>query len=123
MENKSDAIRREILKTTIQNYGTKGKKILVQKVKEAGAYKNYVDDNEVYDLILKFAKFHDLHIEPETPVFEKVEIVEEVQPEAEAAAEVDEADLFYQKLEDEHTLLSKKLLAINRLMQLYKNNQ
>lgn len=123
MENKSDSVRREILKSIIDRYGNKSKKVVVQKVKEQGVYKNYQDDNEVYNLVQKFAEFHKLpfgytepkpKIEPET-ILEKV-----VQENIEKAEEV---DLFYETMLKEHSMLSKKLLTLTKLIDIYKSDK
>jgi hypothetical protein len=76
MEEKSEALRRELLTRLIQEHGAKGRKVLIMKAKEAGIYKNYVSDEEVFDLIKKFAAFHDLFIQDKI----KVEIEEPKKP-------------------------------------------
>jgi len=115
MENKSDALRREILKSLIDRYAVKGKKVLISKAKDAGVYKGFVSDEEVYSLIVKFAEFHKLPI-----FFEESVIAEKIIPPAEITKKKD-TDYFYSVLQDQHNLLSKQLLALNKLMDTYNH--
>lgn len=120
MESKTDSVRREILKSIIERYGNKPKNIVVKKIKDSGVYKNFQDDNEVYELVQKFAEFHKLPF----GFIEKTETIkEDEKPEHdidEIKEKVEEVDLFYKSLEKEHAILSKKLLALNKLMETYK---
>ena len=120
METKTSAVRREILKSLIDRYGNKPKNIFVQKAKEAGAYQNFVDDNEVYDLAKKFADYHKLpfgFVEKEKELSKeeilKIEIVDNIESK-------EEIDHFFVSLQKEHDILSKKLLALNKLIETYK---
>lgn len=114
MENKTDAVRREILKSIIDRYASKGRKILISKVKEAGVYKHYVSDDEVYGLIVKFAEFHNIPIDfSKTVLSEK--IIEEPKKE-----KINNDDYFLSVCKKEHDLLSKKLLYLNKIISSYE---
>jgi hypothetical protein len=122
MENKSEAVKRELLKGIIERYGNKEKKVVVNRVKEAGIYQNYVDDNEVYELVRKFAEYHNLPFGcRERPVIDSnPEVLTKVLVQDPCVDE--EVDHFYEHLREEHSRLSKKILALNKLMELYKTN-
>jgi len=122
METKSTTVKRELLIQLVTAYGNKPKKIVIQKAKEKGIYKLEEDDNEIYLLIHAFAKFHNLPfgytepekvIEPEIP--SKAISWEEFQKNNPI-----EKDYFYESLINERDSLSKKLLALNRLIETYK---
>lgn len=120
MENKTDAVRREILKGILDQYAGKGREIIVRKVKEKGVYKNFVDDLEVWDLVKKFAAFHNIPItepQPEQPKEQEPNIEEATQE-----IEVDEDDHFLKLLKDEHNRLSKRILALNRVIEVYEKS-
>jgi hypothetical protein len=119
MENKSTAVKRELLIQLVTAYGNKPKKIVIQKAKEKGIYKYEADDEEIYLLIHAFAKFHKLP-------FGYTEPVKIIEPEEEIVEIVDkkeEVDLFYENLLKEHNLLSKKLLALNKVIEIYKSEK
>jgi len=119
MEKKTEAIRREILKSLIERYGNKPKKIFIQKAKDAGVYKMYADDDEVYDLAKKFAEFHKMpfgYIEKEV----REERIDNLNFEPELEEKIEEPDGFYISLLKEHDTLSKKLLALNKVIEAYK---
>ena len=121
MDDKTEAFKRETLMYICQAYGHLDKRTVVKKVKDKGVYRNYVGDDEVYELIRKFADYHNLPF-GETPVEhepeyiavpnKKVIIVEEPHPH--------DDDPFYASLQLEHSRLSKKILQLNKLMELYK---
>lgn len=120
MEEKTEAVRREILKYIIDRFGNKPKKILIKEVKERGAYKNYASDEEVYELVKKFADFHNMpfgYVEPkQEPSAELIHF----DPIPETVIE-DDFDDFLSELKKEHDKLSKKMLALNKIIELYKN--
>ena len=127
MENKTNSIKRELLKSIIERYGSKEKKFLIGKAKEAGIYKNHVDDNEVYSLLEKFAEHHDLHIGYKEeikivkPGKEFIEVINEKgQSSLQALQDLNNDDIFIKALENEHEELSKKLLKVTQLLTLYK---
>lgn len=129
MIEKTTEVRREILKRLIQDHGGKGRDVLIKKVKEQGVYKSFVDDIEVWNLVKKFAEFHQLplldmtrkqieelnkSLEENTKVLTSPDIKIKQEPE----------DEFLESLKKEHALLSKKLLALNKIIDVYeKNNQ
>lgn len=119
MENKSTAVKREILKSLIQMHGNKPKNVVVSLAKEKGVYKSYDDDNEIYELIKKFAEYHSLpfgyvHIEKiEEKTEEEVFIEENID-------KINEIDYFFESLIKERDNLSKKLLTLNRLIAVYE---
>lgn len=120
MENKTSAVRREILKSLIDRYGNKPKSFFIKMAKEAGAYQNYVDDNEVYELAKKFAEYHSLpfgFLEPKIDSSKENVVLEEIVDNLELKEEI---DYFFISLKKEHDMLSKKLLALNKLMETYK---
>jgi uncharacterized protein YktA (UPF0223 family) len=117
MEKKSEAIRRELLIQLVNAYGHKPKRIVIQKAKEKGIYKYEEDDEEIYLLIHAFAKFHKIpfgYTEPVKIIEPKEEVIEIIEKK-------EEVDLFYENLVKEHNTLSKKLLALNKLMEIYKS--
>jgi len=117
MENKSTVVKRELLTQLVTAYGNKPKKIVIQKAKEKGIYKIEDDDNEVYSLIEKFAEYHHLPF-GHTP---QPEILYELISEEEIEKPIKpEIDHFYESLVKERDSLSKKLLALNRLIETYK---
>lgn len=120
METKTTALRRELLTRLINEYGHKPMAYVVKKAKERGIYPFTEDDNEVYRLIESFASFNNLpfgYIEPQQ---EKI-ISFELDPEKDIEKEPEpEIDLFYESLIKEHGSLSKKLLALNKLIETYK---
>jgi len=121
METKTTALRRELLRRLVNEYGNKPKAYVVKKAKERGIYPYDEDDNEVYCLINTFAVFHKMpfgYIEPEKP---KNEIVFEMDPEKDIEKPNEpEIDAFYESLIKQRDYLSKKLLALNRLIETYK---
>jgi len=128
MEDKSTAIKRELLKSIIERYGTKDRKFLIGKAKESGVYKNHVDDNEVYTQLEKFASFHNLHIgykEELKPIKASKEFIEVIDDggisSLKALQEIDNNELFIKTLEREHEELSRKLLKVTQLLKLYKH--
>ena len=118
MENKTASVKREILRSIIERYGNKGRKIIIQKAKDSGVYKDFEDDNEIYSLVLKFSKFHNLHIEPEKELKEEDIHIEEIL--SNSYPDETEEERLYKILQHEHDRLSKKLLALNKFMELYK---
>jgi len=121
METKTTALRRELLTRLVNEYGNKPKAYVVKKAKERGIYPYDEDDNEVYCLINAFAVFHKMpfgYIEPEKP---KNEIVFEMDPEKDIEKPNElEIDAFYESLIKQRDSLSKKLLALNKLIETYK---
>ncbi len=123
MENKTEAVRREILKSILDRYAGKGKAVIIKKAKEQGVYKAFVDDLEVWELIQKFAAFHNIPItEPKAEVPEKEVLEEEEEEEENNQEEEEDDDSFLKLLKDEHTRLSKRLLALNRVIQVYEKS-
>lgn len=119
MENKTDAIRREMLTMIVKNHGHKDKKTVIKKVKESGVYENFQDDNEVYSLVERFAKHHNLifgYIEEKLEI-PKEYLKEEIEEIIEKKEEINE---FYQSLLKERDNLSKKLLSLNKLIETYE---
>jgi len=114
MENKTTAVRREILKSLIDRYCVKGKKALIAKVKDAGVYKNFVSDEEVYMQLEKFAEFHNL------PLVFKETIIEEKIIDEPKKEKQNEQDYFLSVLQKQHDLLSKQLLYLNKLISTYE---
>lgn len=121
MENKSTSVKREILKSLIERHGNKSKKVVVALAKEKGVYKMHDDDNEVYELIGKFAEFHNLPF-GYTPKENKEEIPNEEIIINEIIEKKNEIDFFYESLIKERDSLSKKLLGLNKLIDIYEKN-
>jgi len=121
METKTTAIRRELLTRLIIEYGNKPMAYVVKKCKERGIYPYNEDDTEVYNMIDNFAKHHNLpfgYIEPEKP---KSEIAFELDSQYDIEKPNEpEIDVFYESLIKQRDLLSKKLLALNKLIETYK---
>lgn len=119
MENKSSAVKREILKNIVERFGTKPKRIVIQEAKERGVYKNSEDDDEVYELVRRFAEYHKMpfgYVEPK-PVRKRITKEDTVKKKVVVKEEIDE---FFESLIKERDNLSKKLLALNRLIETYK---
>lgn len=117
-KQKSANEKREILYSLVQRYGHREPKIIVSKAKERGLYHLAEDDKEIYTLIETFAKFHNLpfgYNEPPKEVDEVINIILK-----ENIDKPEDTDPFYAALLKEHSFLSKKLLAINKLIELYK---
>ncbi len=118
MEEKSSAVKREILMSLVQRYGNKPPKVLVSKAKERGLYHLSQSDDEIYTLMERFAKFHNLPFgyqePPEVKEIMKLIVKENVDP-------IEEADPFYASLLKEHSILSKRILALNKLIETYKH--
>lgn len=123
METKTTALRRELLINLVNAYGNKPKNIVVKMAKEKGIYGYNEDDNEIYTLINAFASFHKLpfgYIEPK-PIKEEKLISFEMDSENDIEKPNEpENDVFYESLIKERDSLSKKLLALNRLIETYK---
>lgn len=117
MEDKTTAVRREVLKYIIDGYVNRGKKVMVLKAKEKGVYKNYVSDDEVWDNIKKFATYHNLPVSEDEIIIDKEEVNKEMKIKE---VVVEKKDEFLIKLEKEHRALSKKLLALNKVIEAYK---
>lgn len=121
METKTTALRRELLTRLINEYGNKPQPYIVKKAKERGIYPYTEDDNEVYRLIKNFAYMNNLpfaYIEPQQEKTISFELDSENDIEKEPEPEIDH---FYESLIKERDSLSKKLLALNKLIETYKN--
>ena len=125
MDFKTDSFKRETLMYICQAYGHLDKKTVVKKVKDKGVYQNYVGDDEVYELIRKFADYHNIP-------FGYIVQEEHALPFPEATVKVDidfphkeceDIDHFWDSMTREHSRLSKKILQLNKLMELYKSNK
>ena len=117
MEDKTVELKREILMGIVEGYGHKPKKIVIQMAKDKGVYKNYQSDEEVYELVKKFAEYHNKPfghiekiIEPDREILEVEEMIDKKE----------DTDYFFQSLIKERDTLSKKLLALNKLIETYK---
>lgn len=122
METKSTAVKRELLTQLVTAYGNKPKNFVVQKAKEKGIYKYEEDDNEIYCLINAFASFHKLpfgYIEPKKTSTTDILFSMDSENDIEKPNKV-EIDVFYESLIKQRDSLSKKLLALNRLIETYK---
>ena len=118
MENKTAELRREILKGIVERYGHKDKKFVVRKAKESGVYKNFVSDEEVYELVKSFAEFHKLPFgyTEEIPTGNETEPVR-----IERAEDIVIDNEFLNILKSEHSKLSKKLLHLTKLISSYED--
>lgn len=119
MENKTAAMKREILMSLIQRYGHLQPKILISKAKERGLYHLSQDDKEIYELMEKFAEFHNLpfgFMANNVPK-EAQHIIDQITKEPKV---VDE-DPFYTALLKEKSLVVKRLVAIDKLIKTYNN--
>lgn len=120
METKTTALRRELLTRLINEYGNKPMAYVVKKAKERGIYAFTEDDNDTYRLIQCFAHHHNLPFGYAEPQQEKT-ISFELDPENDIEKEPEpEIDLFYESLIKERDSISKKLLALNKLIETYK---
>lgn len=115
---KSAAEKREILYSLIQRWGHKEPKILISKAKERGLYHLAEDDKEIYLLMERFAEFHNLpfgFMHPPKEVDEVINLIIK-----DNIDKPEDTDPFYAALLAEHSALSKKMLALNKLIELYK---
>lgn len=120
METKTTALRRELLTRLLNEYGNKPESYIVKKAKERGIYPYTEDDKWVCDAIGVFASVNNLPFGYTEPQQEKT-ISFELDPENDIEKEPDlEIDLFYESLIKERDSLSKKLLALNKLIETYK---
>lgn len=123
MEDKTYAVRREILTNILQRFGKRPKNILVKEIKDRGVYKIQQSDEEVYELAKKFSEYHNIPFGYDEPIikqedeFASFKVDENVFNEA---VENIEQDLFYISLIKERDNFSKKLLALNKLIETYK---
>lgn len=121
MENKSSSAKREILTSLIQRYGYKEPKILIAKAKERGLYQLAKSDKEVYELMEKFADYHNLpfgFMANEIPKEAQKVIDLIVKEEAENGKDVDP---FYTSLLKEKSLTIKRLVALDKLIKTYES--
>lgn len=122
--------KREKIKSFLLTCSHYNKSRLIQGAKNRALFSYSEDDNEVYESLKRFAKHHKIPIEQE-----RVEVKKE--PEVVYIEEIDEdgnsslkkldsdenlksTDIFLKELENQRDILSKKLLKINSLINLYK---
>jgi len=116
MGEKTAAMKREILMSLVQRYGHKEPKILIAKAKERGLYHIAQDDKEIYELMEKFASYHNLPFGFMQPPKEVEHIIDQI------VSPVDpNQDTFLDSLLNERALTVKRLIAIDKLIKTYKN--
>lgn len=115
---KTAAEKREILYSLVQRYGHVEPKILISKAKERGLYHLAEDDKEIYVLMEKFAEFHNLPFGFMQPISKSEEIINIIIKDN--IDKPEDTDPFYAAMLAEHSALSKKMLALNKLIELYK---
>lgn len=111
-------MKREILYSLIQRYGHKEPKVLISKAKERGIYHLAQDDKEIYELMEKFAEFHNLPFGFMTMPKEAEQVINLIIKENNPS---DDVDPFYMSLLRERSIITKRLIAIDKLIKTYKN--
>ena len=118
MAEKTAAVKREILMSLIQRYGHREPKILIAKAKERGLYHVAQDDKEIYNLMEKFAEYHNLPFGFMTMPKEAEKVINLIIKENNPS---EDADPFYMSLLRERSIITKRLIAIDKLIKTYKN--
>ena len=123
--------RRKMLKEYLLAYNHYEKDRLVRGAQNRGIFYTETSNEEIYDSLVKFAKFHNikLHVEPPKVFVKdptKTAFIEEIDKEGNTVLKkLGEDDLqceesFLKTLEIEAERLSNKLIRINTLIKLYK---
>ena len=121
--------KRNKIKNMLLVYSHYDKNQLVNRAKKDGLYAYNLDDDEVYNAIVRFAKFHNIKIHTEKKVHttSKNEFIEEIDKDGNSklkplkSKDLIETEIFVQVLEKERDNLSKRILNINKLINLYNN--
>lgn len=122
--------RRDKIKMFLLECNHYDKARLIQGAKNRNLYDIHIDNEEIYSALERFAKFHriELHVDVPKIVAARTNenlFIEETDDEGNTTLkkigneEIKNSDEFLKVLEKERDILSKKLLKINNLIQIY----